>query len=356
MSRAVPGTRDLLLDVRLPMALVLFGALLSGCGGATDATSSERSSQTSSPVVTGCPRDLKLGGEVGQDVAISWSPVADKLAVSSAGTISVLDTDTCEISKVSDGNEADWSPDGRKVVFSRYDGLFVANEDGTDVEQITVTSTDEAGAGDEDRSPHWSPRGDLIAFVHSETNRYEDRNLSLGVVRPNGSGRRLVLEKGSFSDLGGPIPVVAPKWSPDGHRIMWMDWDGLSWITDRGERRSGVEIVPPVPPLAVIDYSLSPDGKLLALAIARNEKAKPDLEESFRTRPRIWLVPGEGGRRQPLPLAPALPHSDFSPSWSGDRRWIGFVRHDVDRRGLSRTEIYAVRPDGSDLHRLTRSQ
>lgn len=342
-----------MLDVRLPLALVLCGALFSGCGGATDATSSERSSQTSSTVETGCPRKLKLGGQVGEDVSLSWSPVADKLAVSSSDTIFVLNTGTCEISKVSDGRQADWSPDGQKLVFSRYGfGLVVANEDGSDVEQITVSTVDEAGAGIWHSSPQWSPRGDMIAFVRSETNEYDDANLSLAVVRPDGSGRRLVLENGSFSDLGGPIPVVAPTWSPDGDRMMWMDWDGLSWITDRGERRSSGKIVPPVPPLAVIDASLSPDGKLLALAIARNEKAKPDWED-FRTSPRLWLVPATGGRRHPLlrPLSRAHPHSDFSPSWSGDGLSIAFVRNEgVD------SEIYVVRHDGSDLHRLTKSR
>jgi TolB protein len=56
-------------------------------------------------------------------------------------------------------------------------------------------------------TPVWSPRGDLIAFTKFRRGRF-----SIGVMRPDGSGERLLTE--SFLDEG-------PTWAPNGRVLMF---------------------------------------------------------------------------------------------------------------------------------------
>ena len=54
-----------------------------------------------------------------------------------------------------------WSPDGARLAFVQYDGLYVLNPDGSEVSRIATGVTD-AGAGS---GPYWSPDGSRIAFT-----------------------------------------------------------------------------------------------------------------------------------------------------------------------------------------------
>ena len=98
------------------------------------------------------------------------------------------------------------SPDGRRVAFaSDRSGtgrpqIYVMNDDGSDQKRITF------GEGSY-QTPVWSPRGDLIAF----TRQYKGR-FYIGVIRPDGSGERLLTE--SYLDEG-------PTWSPNGRVLMF---------------------------------------------------------------------------------------------------------------------------------------
>jgi TolB protein len=56
-------------------------------------------------------------------------------------------------------------------------------------------------------TPVWSPRGDLIAFTRQNGGRF-----SIGVMRPDGSGERILTE--SYLE-------ESPTWSPNGRVIMF---------------------------------------------------------------------------------------------------------------------------------------
>jgi hypothetical protein len=102
-------------------------------------------------------------------------------------------------------DDADWSPDGGRVAFSRLmaEGyrLFVVNADGTGESMLTV----DGFAGDA-RHPSWSPDGSRLAF-ECGVNTVR----AICVVNADGSGFAQLTTLASLA--------YAPSWSPDGLHI-----------------------------------------------------------------------------------------------------------------------------------------
>ena len=94
----------------------------------------------------------------------------------------------------------DWSPDGTKLVYSRFvgtfdnDEIFVANADGTGETRLTTNSV-------HDSRPVWSPDGTKIAFDSNEGGDWE-----IFVMNRDGSGRHAVTDN-TFDDS-------RPDWQP----------------------------------------------------------------------------------------------------------------------------------------------
>jgi TolB protein len=68
----------------------------------------------------------------------------------------------------------------------------------------------------------------------------------------------------------------------------------------------------------------------------------------------IWLVDADGGNERQL----TTHEQDQQPDWSSDGEWISFSREDGEYQGSTGStrawvDICVVRPDGSDLQRLT---
>ncbi len=110
----------------------------------------------------------------------------------------------------------DWSPDGKRIVFSRGEGgrhqLYVVRADGTGLERITRAQPQRFDLG-----ARWSPNGKWIVFGSDRARFY---NSNLWLVRPDGTGlTRLTRTRGGVGrngDDGGA------SWSPDGTRIAFI--------------------------------------------------------------------------------------------------------------------------------------
>jgi Tol biopolymer transport system component len=110
----------------------------------------------------------------------------------------------------------DWSPDGRRLVFARWQDdanpfansadIYVVNADGKGLRLLTH------GPGD-DGSPAWSPDGTQIAFTSTRNGNYD-----VYVMRADGSDVRQLTRTGK--------PEYSPAWSPDGKRIAFQNGDG----------------------------------------------------------------------------------------------------------------------------------
>ncbi len=92
-----------------------------------------------------------------------------------------------------------WSPDGREIALvstrqpadtpgRAWNGIYIMKEDGSGVKRLSPADT-------ADYSPVWSPAGDWIAFASGSG---KAGGTDLFVMRPDGSGRRLVVRDGGW--------------------------------------------------------------------------------------------------------------------------------------------------------------
>lgn len=154
-----------------------------------------------------------------------------------------------------------WSPDGRRIVFSRHGVLYTMNADGTRERRLTSARRGKLIA------PDWSPDGRLIVFqaavsklgtVRSDGSRFRwlrgisgerprwspdgrwiafvaraGRSFAVKIVRPDGTGVRLVVRRAEI-DVGGGV-----AWSPGGRRLLF----AVSHLFDPEEGGYGCEFL-----------------------------------------------------------------------------------------------------------------
>ena len=113
-----------------------------------------------------------------------------------------------------DSGQARWSPDGKRVAFTR---------DVSDDSEVWVTNADGSGAHDvsstpsaDDEEPAWSPDGRRIAFATARGTR--DDNFQIFGMNDDGSSQANLTRSGTGDFL--------PSWSPDGRRIAFTRVDG----------------------------------------------------------------------------------------------------------------------------------
>lgn len=174
----------------------------------------------------------------------AWSPDGERIACEvygvddsgANGIYSVLAADGSGLTRIttnpsgSSDIPGDYSPDGERLVFVRWEGdlpsgLFVANVDGSGTRQIDTTGLilDDSGF-----SGSWSPDGNNILFV-ARTD--EGRHKAIWIVNADsGTPEQFPIDPvcgGPFTDSG-QFGCYAPDWSPNGERIVFTRSDGTS--------------------------------------------------------------------------------------------------------------------------------
>ncbi len=244
------------------------------------------------------------------------------------------------------------------IVFRRYldadqtqAALFTTSTDGSGEKQITKPP-----AGVADQLPDWSPDGKRIAFQRE----FSDKPYEVHVVDADGSGQQ-VFDPGCPPDISSKeiCEEFDPSWSPDGKTLAYswaggeirqvrgvdtiealgigvagVDGSGSTMITQRDRPTSAEDL----------DPTWSPDGKRIAF-FRINITAKPvDGAAVF-----VANADGSEARR----ITPwKLRAADIT--WSPDGELIVF-RSEPSPEEEHIGDFYTVRPDGSDLTRLTKT-
>jgi Tol biopolymer transport system component len=215
----------------------------------------------------------------------AWSPNGGSIAFVSKregyAHIYVMKADGSDIRRLTSGNTDDsrpsWSPDGRRIVFSRGGALFSIAPGGGAMQRVGRALSGNAN------DPAWSPDGKLIAFDYRRPG-FSIREI--WVVRPDGSGAHAVTRLGHTSSL--------PAWSPDGERLAFQS----------DTRSTNSEI-----------YSIGLDGAgLRRLTRSSIDTIDPAWSRSgtiaFSRDGAIWTL-GRSGRAQQL----TSEGNDASPAW-----------------------------------------
>jgi Tol biopolymer transport system component len=245
-------------------------------------------------------------------------------------TVNPDGTGLTPFSDVTTADELDpvWSPDFRRIAFTRRrtDGdvaIFVMNEDGTRSEFI------HSG-----RRPRWSPNGRHLVFGADD----KTGNLEIFVSRPKSSAISGVSD--ALTDT--PEYELDPTWSPDGSRIAFVRYDGDAEIWVMNADGTGAERIAsctndgafcgslswsPVPGDERIAYAMSGGVNELRIVDATTKAVTTVLTES-----------------RPTALAP---------SWAPDASRIAFFSHRDAALESDNGDIYTVKPDGTDIQRVT---
>jgi len=159
-------------------------------------------------------REEILGDFPGMTFAPRFSPDGKKVIISMANggnsDIYTMDIRTRKLLQLTFHSAIDtsasFSQDGAKIAFNSDRGgtqqIYVMNKFGKKIRRISYGKGRYA-------TPVWSPRGDLIAFTKMHKGRF-----FIGVMRPDGSGERLLDEN---------FLVESPTWSPMGVCLCFSD-------------------------------------------------------------------------------------------------------------------------------------
>jgi TolB protein len=175
--------------------------------------------------------------------------------------------------------------------------------DGSDVTRLTNSTANNS-------HPAWSPDGTKIAFIS-----FKDKTgYDIFVMNADGSDIEQVTDNNDFN--------MSPIWSPDGSQIAYSCWE-----TDTIKRGRSFLI-------------LTTLQSEMVVVIYQGEDASAEFLNSG-----VCVVDADGSDMKKLTSSGS---SNWSPDWSPDGELIAFSSD----RG-EKTSIYTMKPDGSDVTRLT---
>lgn len=251
--------------------------------------------------------------------ALSWSPDSRSIVYSMQGSLWRQRVDGTTAEQITDGPgydyQPDWSPDGRRIVFARY------NDDAVDLQLLDLGTgqvTALTHGGDVNVEPRWSPDGDRLAWVSTRGTGHF--HIFVGDLQGTKlAGHELLPDRKSdvYRYYYSPYDHdISPAWSPDGKQLLFV---------------SNHEIVNGTGPI----WRMNVDGSGKPVPVREEETtwhARPDwspdgkrfVYASYLGRQwhQVWISTAGGG--DPFPLT----YGDYDntmPRWSPDGKHIAYI-------------------------------
>lgn len=245
-------------------------------------------------------RETKLATDVGE--AFDWAPDGGSIAYSSAGTdllgqtshLFSVDVRTGLVEQLTRGSRSDtepvWSPDGRSLLFVGSSGGRLPGASSTDADIYrlvpgagrAVQLTDDGSA---DYAPDWSPSGMRIAFASTRDSPENATEPAPEIYVMRADGRRE--KRLTFRPVAHD---VAPSWSPDGRRIVFVEYEGGAQEATGRVRiiqadGSGDRAVTTSRELMAWDPSWGPDGRTVVFVASRvrSDGDPSDTDVAYRS-------------------------------------------------------------------------
>jgi Tol biopolymer transport system component len=194
----------------------------------------------------------------------SWSPDGKTLLFTRGQRLWIADQrgrhetkiSTTSSSGVDEFESPEWSADGAQIVFEGFGpsafGIYSARLIGARLTQMRLVHRDSAG----DWEPAWSPVAPEIAFVWSS---YRDKPFKLVLARADGSFVHVLTASG--------LGIAWPSWSPDGStiaftRCVYQEGAWLSLIDRDGSNLRNIVRLPKHS--CNVATAWSPDGTQIA--------------------------------------------------------------------------------------------
>lgn len=233
------------------------------------------------------------------------------------------------------------TPDGGTVVYSHV------TPDGSSIESIPLDGGEVSVLNQGSAwslVPHVSPDGTRVAFTSDADGNYEIYDMA-----PDGSDVRQL----TFTDP--PIQHVGPKYSPDGSLLLYAsDEDEADPANEQdlwtmpADGGPGTRITRGVNDRESRGWS--PDGSRIVTQTVEDGIGQLIVMDADGSNARrITDLPADVPTFSPGGIFPDM-RGAVTPAWSPDGEWIAFASNHEGNY-----ELYRIRPDGSELTRLTRT-
>jgi Tol biopolymer transport system component len=185
--------------------------------------------------------------------------------------------DGTALQRVCDGDQAEWSPDGKSIVYRRDETLFTRELTSGRETQISPADWPHPSA------PAWSPDGKWIAFAC----RWEAGN-GIFITSPQGGEPTKVYDRKGACE---------PHWSPDGSRLLYETETHICTIAPHGTKNRPVTWFGGVQRYA----RYSPNGRWIVFCQGASPRGPWEL----------YVIPAQGGSPRKLTEG----GSDMHPDW-----------------------------------------